>query len=233
MPENSEQEQKQASQNNENNPQWNGATNEEVYTAEQRKRHLEQLEWSKQEVAKKESLLIETYKKMAEHDASVLQELYDKDPKITNRIAQEFWYDDYNDLKSIMIDTDETKDKWLSEDDLEKWYQNRRKKDEHLDAIKKATKELSKLPEEVREKAQEYFDDMIEWKTLTDEKAMNYLNMVTLYLNKDKLKDDKYANVIADAMSTGIWKWKSNTTDKVSKETLDMAKNLWFDKYFD
>jgi len=28
--------------------------------------------------------------------------------------------------------------------------------------------------------------------------------MVTLYLNKDKLKDDKYANVIADAMSTGI-----------------------------
>jgi len=27
---------------------------------------------------------------MAEHDASVLQELYDKDPKITNRIAQEF-----------------------------------------------------------------------------------------------------------------------------------------------
>ena len=218
----------------EDNPQNSWASQEEeVYTAEQRKRHLEQLEWSKKEAERKESLLIDSYKKLAEHDADVLTDLYSKDPKTADKVAQEFWYDDYNDLKSIMIDTDETKDKWLSEDDLEKWYQNRRKKDEHLSAIKKATKELSKLPEEVREKAQEYFDDMIEWKTLTDEKAMNYLNMVTLYLNKDKLKDDKYANIIADAMSTGIRKWNKKQTWEVSKETLDMAKNLWFDKYFD
>lgn len=233
MPENSEKEQKQASQNNENNPQWNSATNEEVYTAEQRKRHLEQLEWSKQEVAKKESLLIETYKKMAEQDASVLEDLFNKEPKIANTIAKEFGYDDYNDLKNTMSSDYSDENKWLTENDFEEWYNKRRSKEVHSEALKEWEKIINKLPEELKESAKKYFDDIVDWKKLTIEQAKNFADMSVLYVNKDKLKDEKYANIMSDAMSTWIWKWKRQKTDEVSKETLDFAKNLWLDKYFE
>lgn len=234
MTENLEKEQKQASQDIENNPQWNGAINEEIYTAEQRKRHLEQLEWSKQEVAKKESLLIETYKKMAEQDASVLDDLFNKEPKMTDRIAQEFGYEDYNDLKNTMSSSNSSNEnKWFTEDDFEEWYNKRRSKEVHSEALKEWEKIINKLPEELQEKARKYFDDIVDWKKLTIEQAKNFADMSVLYVSKDKIKDDKYANVIAEAMSTWIWKWKSKKSNEVSKETLDFARDLWLEKYFE
>jgi hypothetical protein len=215
------------------NPQDNDSTTEEVYTAEQRKRHLQQLEWSRQESERKEALLVDTYKSLASKDASALHDLHEKDPKLADKVAKEFWYEDYRDLnKSLKWETS----KWLSEDDLENWYQKRRAKDEHSEALKEAKSIISKLPVEVREKAQEYFDDISEWKTLTRDRANKFADMATLYVSRDKIKDEKYSNALADAMSTWVWNSKSNKSDKISAETKEFAKTLWWGrlaKYFD
>ena len=216
----------------ENNPQDNGEndTTEEVYTAEQRRRHLEQLEGSKKEAEKKEALLVDTYKDLAQKDAGVLNDLYSKDPKLADKVAKEFWYDSYKELNKNL---NPTESKGLSEDDLEDWYQKRRGKDQHAEALQEAQASLSKLPEDLREEAQEYFNDIIEGKTLTREKATKFANMATLYVSKDKIKDEKYTNALADAMSTWVWRSKVAKKDDVSSETLDFAKNLWFGKYFE
>lgn len=215
------------------NPQGDNSTTDEVYTAEQRKRHLEQLEWSKKEAEKKETLLVETYKDLASKDADVLKTLHDKDPKLADKVAKEFWYDDYRDIEKS---TNPESNKWLSEDDLEDWYQKRKAKDEHSSALKEARNIISKLPDEVKEKAQEYFDDISEWKSLTREKATKFAEMATLYVSKDNIKSDKYNTALIDAMSTGLGKGKSQKTDEISPDTVEFAKSLgWgrFAKFFD
>ena len=68
--------------------------------------------------------------------------------------------------------------------------------------MKEAKSIISKLPVEVREKAQEYFDDISEGKTLTRDRANKFADMATLYVSRDKIKDEKYSNALADAMST-------------------------------
>ena len=209
---------------NKNNPQDDSTKWDEVYTAEQRTRHLEQIEWSKKESERKEALLVETYKNLASEDASALDDLHDKDPKLADKVAKEFWYEDYKDLnKSLKWDTFE----WFSEDDLEYWYQKRRAKDEHSEALKEVKSIISKLPEEVREKAQEYFDDISEGKTLTKDRANKFADMATLYVSRDRIKDEKYSNALADAMSTWVWKSKSHKSNEISQETKDFAKSLW------
>ena len=85
----------------EDNPQQPDTSKEEVYTAEQRKRHLEQLEWSKKEVEKKESLVIDSYKRLAENDSSVLIDLHDKDPRIYKN-AKKIEKTDWKGLRKIV-----------------------------------------------------------------------------------------------------------------------------------
>jgi len=227
MTENNFQEEQNEAQND--NPQTE--TEDVSQDSDKIERYKQQISWSKAENERMQNLLLDTYKNLAEKDATVLDDLHSKDPKLANRVAKEFWYDDYNDLYKTMNKSEEQKS-WLSEDDLEDWYTKRRAKEQHSEALLEAKNIISKLPEEVKEKAQEYFDDITEWKTLTIKKAKDFAEMATLYVNKDKIKDEKYSTAMVDAMTTWVWKSKAQT-DKVSKDTKDLADAMWFGKFFE
>jgi len=69
------------------NPQ--NILNDDV-TPEKKERYLQQIEGSKKEMERKEALLMETYTELVSQDASHLDKLYEKDPKLAEKIAKNF-----------------------------------------------------------------------------------------------------------------------------------------------
>ena len=199
----------------EDNPQ--AEPSEEVYTKEQRERHLQQLEGSKKEAERKESLLVETYVDLASQDASQLDRLYEKDPKLADKVAQRFEYDSYEDLKRTLSPSEK---KGLTEEDFERMYKERKAKEEDETARQKAEKLLWKLEWEAKEKAQSYFDMITEWKRLTTEKATEFAEMATLYVNKDKFQAGAKEDIIDLMASSGI-SWKKATKPKAEWYYID------------
>ena len=184
---------------------------------EKEKRYKEQIAWSKSEAERLRQMVIEVEVQKASQNADSLLELHSKDPKMANEVAKEFWYADFEDAKQkISGDESEISNKWLTEDDFERMYQKRKQKEEHEKAIKKAEKFIAKLDEEKQEKAKAYFDKISDWKTLDEETALEFAEMATLYVNKDKLKNDKLQDWIAMLWSTWLWNSKkgSNNEDK-------------------
>jgi hypothetical protein len=49
----------------------------------------------------------------------------------------------------------------MSEEQFEKMYQKRRREEEHVSATQKAEKLISKLPDDLQEQAQTYFDKIV------------------------------------------------------------------------
>lgn len=195
---NLEQENKEAL-HKEDNPQ----SNPQEYTAEQRERHLQQIEGSRKEADRKESMIIETYKELASQDASYLDKLAEKDPKLADKVAKEFEYDSYEDLKSS-LETDKSSNNSFSEKDFDKMYKERREKELDTEARETAQSIIQKVPEELREKAQSYFDVISEGRKLTHKKATEFAEMATLYASKDKIGSDKSEEFYSAMASTGI-----------------------------
>lgn len=202
----------------EDNPQ----TPDEVVTPETKERYKQQIEWSKKEADRKESLLVDTYTDLVSQDASHLDKLHEKDPKLADKVAKNFWYTSFDEAKTT-LNNPKTSNNGLSEAELEEWYVKRRGKDEHEIAIKKADEILSKLPEEEQEKARAYYDMIVDWKTLTSDSAKEFANMATLYVNKGKIKSDNYSEWLAMLSST----WVTSGSDKksVSKEPEYVLRN--------
>ena len=184
--------------------------------SEKEKRYKEQLAWSKSEAERLRQLIVEAEVQKASQNANSLLELHSKDPKLANEVAKEFWYESFDDAKKQITTEDESKqsNKWLTEDEFEKWYQQRKSKEEHEKALKKAENLIAKLDEQKQEKAKAFFDKIAGGKTLDEETAIEFAEMATLYVNKDKLKWEKYQEWIAMLWSTWLWNSKKASDDK-------------------
>ena len=130
-------------------------------------RYKQQIAGSKAEATRLRSLLIEQQVKAAEKDARSLLDLHNADPKLADEVARKFGYDDFADAKKYIDQKDfsdsgveKTSNASLKED-FEKFYQERKAKETHEEALKKADKILSKIKDaDARERAQAKFEQI-------------------------------------------------------------------------
>lgn len=152
-------------------------------------RRAQQEEWSAKEAVRLRNLAIESEVKLAKVDANNLLELAKVDPKLANEVAKRFGYDDLRDAKEqitgIKVEVEKP-----SEEELETYYQQRKSKEDHEAALVDAENLLKELPQELQKLAIDEFNELVEGKTLTREKALKFATMVTLSLNKGKKKTD-------------------------------------------
>lgn len=199
----------------------NGTPDEQdnSHTAKE-ERYKQQIAWSRAEATRLRELLIEQQAKAAEKDARSLLELHNADPKLADEVARKFGYDDFADAKKYIDQKDfsdggveKTRDASLKED-FEKFYQERKAKETHEEAINRANKILWKIKDEwAREKALEKFNQIAWNKTLTIDEAEEFAEMATLYVNKDSLRAERYDEWLSSYASTWLWMGKkANTT---------------------
>lgn len=187
-------------------------------------RYKQQLAWSKAEATRLRELLIEQQAKAAEKDARSLLELHDADPKLADEVARKFGYDDFADAKKYIDQKDfsdggveKTREANLKED-FEKFYQERKAKETHEEAINRANKILWKIKDEwAREKALEKFNQIAWNKTLTIDEAEEFAEMATLYVNKDSLRAERYDEWLSSYASTWLWMGKKATSDNAGE----------------
>lgn len=161
------------------------------------KRHAEQLEGSRAEVARMREIAIESVAKASQKDVNVFLETHSKDPKLANDVAKKLGYDDANEVLAQINKKPEK-----VEDDFDTKYTQRRAQEEHEKAIAKAEKIIAKLPEDLREEAQKRFDKATKGQTLDEETAIEFAEMATLYVNKDNLRADVLNDSLAMLGST-------------------------------
>jgi len=71
-------------------------------------------------------------------------------------------------------------------------YEERRKKEIHNEAIEKVNNAFSKLDDDEQKKADSYFKKITKGMTLSMDEAMEFAEMTTLYVTKDKKKSSIY-----------------------------------------
>ena len=186
---------------------------------DQSKRHAEMMEWSRAEVEKYRTIALEEATKNAHQDAWSLLELHKKDPKLAKEVADWFNFDKHWGYDNfIKNDWKDTEMKGMSEDEFDKRYTERRAKEEHEKALKKAGTIINKLEGDLKEKADAFFNNITEWKTLTNEQATEFAEMATLYVNRDNLKSGVLQDGLTSLWSTGVW--NSKKSDKESKTVI-------------
>lgn len=169
------------------------------------KRHAEQMAGSIAEVARLREIAIDSVAKASEKDASAFLETYSKDPKLANEVAKKLGYSNADEVLAQINQPAKV------EDDFETKYAQKRSEEKHEEAIAKAQKILGKLPDELIEEAQAYFDDITEGKRLDEDKAIKFAEMATLYVNKENIRSGLLNDSLAMLGSTGVWKSKKVT----------------------
>ena len=176
-----------------------------------KERYKQMIEGSKQEALTKGELAYNLAVKVAWLDANSLLELHETDPKMAEKVAKHYKYDSFDDAKR-QISWDVEPEKENIEEKFETLYKERRAKEVHETSLVKAEKMISKLDEELQIKATSYFDKMTKWRTLDEKSALEYAEMATLYVSRDKIRDWKASESLAQLSSTGLgksWKGKS------------------------
>ena len=192
------------------------------------KRYKEQITWNKQEAERLRNKVIDLHVEKASVRAESLLELNDEDPKLANEVAKKFWYENFEDAKTRVFDDvpakAESLQTWLTPDEFERMYTARRNKEQHEEALKKAEKLFWKIKDEwLQEKAKEYFEKITWDKTLSVESAIEFAEMATLYVSKDKLKSKALEDGIVALWS--IWLWDSKTTTSKKSEQDYIIRN--------
>jgi len=172
-------------------------------------RRAQQEAWSKQEVDRLKSIAVDVAYKATKSDANSLLELHEKDPNLATIVAEKFGYDSFEEAKVLIESNAVVKDQWLSEDEFNKKYDARRTKEIHSDAIKKAESLIDKIEDkDQKEKAKANFDEIIEWKNLNYENSKRFVEMATLHVSKEDIKEWKFSDGLAQLWSIGIGKAK-------------------------
>jgi len=170
------------------------------------KRHAEQLDGSRAEVARMRQIAIDSAARASEKDVNAFLEVHSKDPKLANDVAKALWYTNADEVL-----TEINKPTAKKEDDFETRYAQKRAEEKHSEAIKKADKILAKLPDELKEEAQKRFDKVTKGQLLDEETAIEFAEMATLYVNKDNLRADVLNDSLAMLGSTGVGKSRKVT----------------------
>ncbi len=174
-----------------------------------KKRHVELLKGKEKQLEETQTALADfLYKSATTVDVGILREYRARDPKLVDKVASQLdftwtkWWSYQNFLDDKVSKSD---------DDFDVKYNERRSKEIHESALNKAEKVISKVNEDVREKAQTYFEKITDWKRLTEEDAIEYAEMATLYVQKGKKPDVEEA--ITDlAWSPVSWRKPWNET---------------------
>lgn len=186
-------------------------------------RWKQQLEWSKQEALIQRQERIWEWKDLLLDDVNNLNRLAKvKDTKIVWDVLSELGYSSLEEalVENWLAGKPEKKD-WMTKEELEKWYEDRKTQDIHSLAITKIWKVFEKLPDDEKEIAQKNFDKITKWKTLTIEEAEEYADMAILYAWKDKIV--KTSNWLIDL----AWIWYNKNDKWKQKDLLDSIIDNW------
>ena len=181
-----------------------------------KERYKQQMDWSKKEVERLTEIVLQTAIREASKDASTLLELHKQDPKLANKVAENFDWSktERGDYKSF-LKQDAQVSKSLSDEEIdaiaERKAEEKLAKKEHDKAIAKAEKLFEKLEEGLAEEAQKRFTKLVWNQILTEEDALEFAEMATLYVSKDKGNGDRYNKVVADLASTSVSKSKKSS----------------------
>lgn len=104
------------------------------------------------------------------------------------------------------------------EEDREVWYQNKRAQEEHDKSLLKAEKIIAKLPDDIQEKAQAFFDKASKGQLLDEDTALEFAEAATLYANKGKSVQSREDGLAAIASIGGT------RSDKPVKKTEEFQK---------
>ena len=177
-------------------------------------RHAQQMEWARKEVERVEKLALEAQVKLASIDANNLLELSRLDPRMADSVAKSFGYDSFEAAKAEITWGQAVTAK--PEDDFEVKYAKKRAEERHQEALEDAEAFIgkSKLDEAKQEEAKIYFDKITNGKQLTRAEAIEYADMATLYVQKERIKEWKYQEWLKEMQSIGL----SNSKKTSSKD---------------
>ena len=186
-------------------------------------RHAQQLAWSKAEVERLEAIALNAQVKLAANDANNLLELYNSDPKLADKVAKKFGYSDFNDAKSTITSWSAIEQK--VEDDFDTKYQKKRAEERHQEAVEDANAfiDKSKLDEDLQDQAKDYFTKITRWQQLTRAEAIEFAEMATLYVQKDKIKAGRYEDQMKEISSSTVSNSKKSSPK--TDEPIEVVRN--------
>lgn len=207
-------------------PEWEWQENSHIESEEseeetdfEKERYNQIVSWKQKQIDSLRQIAIDNAVESAKYNATSLISLHEKDPKLANEVAKKFWYEDYKEAeKEIKKMSWDSLSKKTDDDDedFDTKYAKRRSQERHEDAMKKAGKAISKLDEEYQEKAQEYLEKITKWQQLDTESIEEYIDMVTLYVTKDKVDGKKIEKAKESFHSSTVSKsskWSTNEDD--------------------
>lgn len=159
-------------------------------------RYKQQIEWSRQEALAQRQERVNDWFEVLSEDVTSLNRLAKvKDLKLVNEVLNKFNYTSIEEaLEENWLLNKPNKTDWMSKEELEIWYNERKAKDIHEIALLEAEKSFSDLTIEEKEIAKKNFEKITKWRTLTIDEAKEYADMAALYSIKDKVakKWDKW-----------------------------------------
>ena len=191
------------------------------------KRYKEQISWSKKEADRLRTVAIEVAYNNWEATYEALEKLYEKDPRLADEVAKKYSYDDFKDLKKSLKKTNDEyikSDNRFDQSEFDRLYNERKSKEEHEKALKKVETVFNKLDDDVKQNAKKYFEKITKWQKLTVDEAMEYAEMTTLFVNKDRVKQQKYESGLWDIWSTWVWVKKTTTTTSKNNSQQQMVR---------
>jgi len=127
----------------------------------------------------------------AAQNASSLLELNEKDPSLAEEVAKRFGYSSFEEARATIVHQSPNKEE-SEEERFNQMYQKRKAQEEHELALSKIKEKINKISDESnRNQVQNYFDKISKGRTLDIELATEFMEMATLYVSKDKLKEEK------------------------------------------
>ena len=220
-----------------------GNSPEQLAEEAKAKRHSEQMEWSKAEVERLGKLAQKAAVKAAELDWSTLLELYKEDPKFAEKVAKEGFNKTIDEVRAIVEwwntpekSTDSVTSK---EEEFERFYEKRLKKDQHAESLKSVEEQFDKLwSEDLKSQAREEFEFLVWDRMLTPAQAKKLARMATLSVSKETGNADEYNKLLKTMSSTGVsdktaWWTEDSWDDDLKNLVVRNWKffNLKTDKY--
>lgn len=193
--------------------------------AQKQLRHSQQMEWAKKEVERQKQKALDVAVKWVAKDAELLLEIYAEDPELANEVAKKFKYSSFDEAKKFINSGQKLDPKDELEDEetrFEKRYAQKRLQEKHEEALDKAEKLLAKVPDELQETAKAYFEKISKGHMLDEATAIEFAQMATLYVSKDRLLHDKMEDWLKYLGSSGI---KAGAKPKKELEPQTIIRN--------
>lgn len=188
------------------------------------------------------TLINEVHNKVQDENywLTYFEDLYNSNPELADKYSKEYWN---MNAKNLIIETkrqfanewNEDYKKVVDEVDLETQIEE---KVTHRVALKQVEKMFGSLSWDEQQKAKEYFDDIVEWKKLTIEKAEKYAEMSIAYVTRNNPKQEeptKQTNTekqVWDFANTGISFGSNNKTEwNINPDSYaEYLINMWVDR---